>query len=51
MGRREGEMKDKGARRCGINRSRTDGAICGGMKPGSGEGEKWKSQVSTLPGT
>lgn len=39
MGRREGEMKDKGTRRCGINRSRTDGAICGGMKPGSGEGK------------
>lgn len=40
MGRREGKMKDMGMRRCGINRSRTDGAICGGIKPGSGEGKE-----------
>lgn len=33
-------------RRCGINRSWTDGAICGSVKPGSGKEARKKRQLS-----
>lgn len=44
-GRREGKMKAGEKGRCGINRTLTDGAICGSVKPGSRKEARKKRQL------